>query len=143
MTADGRELKVFYRVLFVCTGNTCRSPLAEVLCKLARPEWEARSRGVAAFGGAGAAEYSQEIAGEYGCDLSGHRAGLVTEGDMEWADTVYGLTAGHTQILRRQFPNFEGKVKELPGGDVPDPIGGTLEDYRACAERLLEEMARL
>jgi protein-tyrosine-phosphatase len=62
---------------------------------------------------------------------------------MEWADVVYGLSAGHTKILREGFPVFAGKINELPGGDVPDPYGGTQRDYLECAERLKREIEGL
>jgi protein-tyrosine-phosphatase len=68
---------------------------------------------------------------------------MVCEDDMAWADTVYGLTAGHNKILRAIFPAFADKIKGLPGGDVPDPIGGTPESYRACAARLEREIMQL
>jgi protein-tyrosine phosphatase len=112
------------------------------LCSLKHPEWEVISRGVAACDGAEASKFSADIAAEYGCDLSGHRARLVLEEDMEWADAVYGLTSGHSQMLRALFPAFADKVKDL-SGDIADPIGGTQECYRACAARLEGEIAKL
>ncbi|MDR0293517.1 MAG: low molecular weight protein arginine phosphatase [Oscillospiraceae bacterium] len=131
------------RVLFVCTGNTCRSPLAEVLCRALKPDWEARSGGLAAYEGADAASFSIEAARGRGCDLTEHKARMVREEDMVWADAVYGLTAAHVAMLRTVFPACADKVRTLPGGDVPDPLGGTLSDYRACAERLKEDIAQL
>jgi protein-tyrosine phosphatase len=131
------------KILFVCTGNTCRSPLAEALCVSLRDGWEARSRGLAAYEGMSATQPACEAARERGYDLTEHRAHLVQEEDMEWADAVYGLTVAHTAMLRTVFPLYADKVAALPGGDVPAPLGGTLEDYRACAERLEKDIIEL
>jgi protein-tyrosine phosphatase len=131
------------KILFVCTGNTCRSPLAEVLYTHCHPEREARSRGLAAYENAGAAAHAAEVARERGCDLSAHQAHMVAGSDMEWADTVYGMTTAHAAMLRTVFPAFADKVKTLPGGNLPDPIGGTMSDYRDCADRLEKDIAEL
>ncbi|MDR1692033.1 MAG: low molecular weight protein arginine phosphatase [Oscillospiraceae bacterium] len=131
------------RVLFVCTGNTCRSPLAEVLAKAARPEWETRSRGLAADDGAGASAYAAEAAKERGCGLIRHAARQLSEEDLLWSDVVYGMTAAHVSVLRNAYPAHAGKIRTLPGGDVPDPFGGELSDYRACAARLAEDIETL
>jgi protein-tyrosine phosphatase len=131
------------KILFICTGNTCRSPLAEVLYTRRYPEREARSRGIAAYENADAAAHSVTVAWEYGCDLSAHRAGMVAERDMEWADAVYGMTTAHAAMLRTIFPAYADKINTLPGGDLPDPLGGTMSDYRICAERLERDVEEL
>lgn len=128
-------------ILFVCTGNTCRSPLAEVLA--ASPDREVRSRGLAAYEGDGASLYAIDAAAELGFDLSGHKARLVSEEDMLWADAVYGMTGGHAVLLKTFFPEHANKVKTLPGGDIHDPAGGELWEYRACAARLREDIKAL
>ncbi len=129
------------KILFVCTGNTCRSPLAEVLA--ASPDREVRSRGLAAYEGDGASLYAIDAAAELGFDLSGHKARLVSADDMLWADAVYGMTQEHAAALRSFFPEHADKVKMLPGGDIPDPVGGELSEYRACAARLREDIKAL
>ncbi|MCL2003277.1 MAG: low molecular weight protein arginine phosphatase [Oscillospiraceae bacterium] len=131
------------KILFVCTGNTCRSPLAEVLCAARKPEWEARSRGLAAYENANAAAHAAEAAREHGCDLSAHQAHMVAERDIDWADTVIGMTTAHAAMLRTLFPAHADKIRTLPGGDLPDPLGGTMSDYRQCADRLEQDVAEL
>jgi protein-tyrosine phosphatase len=130
-------------VLFVCTGNTCRSPLAEVLYTRHYPDREARSRGLAAYENAHAAAHACDAAREKGCDLSAHQAHMVTERDMDWADTVVGMTIAHTAMLRTIFPSHADKITTLPGGDLPDPLGGMMSEYRSCAERLERDIAEL
>jgi protein-tyrosine-phosphatase len=67
---------------------------------------------------------------------------MVSEEDMEWAEAVYGMTKGHSHMLRTIFPTFTDKVKGFIG-DVPDPIGGTMGDYRDCAAQLEREIGSL
>lgn len=129
------------KILFVCTGNTCRSPLAEVLAQKAG--FEARSRGLAAYESAEASKFAITAAAERGCDLTAHEAHSVQESDMSWADTVYGLTMAHVRMLRTVFPTHADKIKPMPGGDVPDPLGGTISDYRACADKIEQDIAEI
>ena len=131
------------KILFVCTGNTCRSPLAEVLCARLRPGWETRSRGLAAYENAAATSHAADAARELDCDLAAHQAHMVQERDMEWADTVVGMTTAHAAMLRTVFPAYGGKIRTMPGGDIPDPLGGTMSDYRVCAARIEQDLAEL
>jgi protein-tyrosine-phosphatase len=91
----------------------------------------------------GAAQSAVAAARERECDLTAHQAHLVREEDMAWADAVYGLTMAHVRTLRTVFPPHAEKTHLLPGGDVPDPLGGTLDDYRKCAERLEKDFTEL
>jgi protein-tyrosine-phosphatase len=68
---------------------------------------------------------------------------MVAERDMVWADAVYGMTMAHAAMLRTIFPDFADKIKTLPGGDLQDPLGGTMGDYRACADRLEGDISEL
>lgn len=129
------------RLLFVCTGNTCRSPIAAAL-------WRARggradSAGLAVREGEPASRYAALAAAERGGDLSAHFARRVTAADVAAADRVYGLTEGHAAALRTCFPLWADKIDVLPLS-VSDPFGGDMEDYRRCAEvidRALDALA--
>ena len=122
-----------YRLLFVCTGNTCRSPLAEAL---ARRELEARgwsqvevaSAGTSAMDGAPASDGSLRAAARNGLDLSGHRARFLTPAMVDEADVVLTMSASH--LMRVLGLGGEDKAEILTrfvgGGErgVPDPFGG-------------------
>lgn len=127
-------------IVFVCTGNTCRSPMAEgIFNTLARDggiECRAESCGIFADAGAPASREAVTAAAVYGADISGHTARPVSEALVEAADAVYCMTAQQTEQLRTVFPAHEDKIKDMPGGDIPDPYGGTDDVYAVTAERL-------
>lgn len=143
-------------VLFVCTGNTCRSPLAERLCRRlladrlgCRPhELEARgfvlqSAGVMAYPGDVASPPAVDVAAEMGAELADHRSRPVTPELLAGVTDVIAMTAGHLGLLLHRFGGV-GPQPELlsESGDVPDPIGGTLDDYRACAQDIAGHLDR-
>ncbi len=136
-----------FNILFVCTGNTCRSPMAAGLARAALKErqWshvEVESAGVAAPPGAPAAEHARQVMAELGQDLTGHRARLLTQELAEWADLVAVMGPGHARAVASLAG--EGKVSLITdflegsgsGRPVPDPFGGDLELYRETRDRL-------
>lgn len=143
-------------VLFVCTGNTCRSPLAEAVCKrlladrlnCSLGELESRgfvvnSAGVMAYPGEAASEGAVIAAGELGADLAGHRSRPVNPELLANATHVVAMTHGHLAVLAVRFPNAGPSPAVLADGvDIPDPIGGELEEYRACARAIAGHLDR-
>lgn len=141
-------------VLLVCSGNTCRSPLAAAILadKLAKlPEFadaSIQSAGVAAWDGTPASEGSYLVALERGLDLSGHRARMLTADQIRDADLI--LTMSEAQARRVAELGGEQKVYTLadyagdPEGrrDIPDPMGGDVALYREVAT-LLDELLTL
>ncbi|RXJ02710.1 low molecular weight protein arginine phosphatase [Anaerobacillus alkaliphilus] len=99
-------------ILFVCTGNTCRSPLAQALLKQKRPDLEVKSAGVSALPGMNASEGTLEVLHEKGISLV-HSSSLVDKEVMEWADLVLTLTESHKALLVKQFPLFVDKIHTL------------------------------
>ena len=134
------------RILFVCTGNICRSPLAEALLKRALHERgvedvSVESAGTGAWDGAPASEGAYLVALERGLDLSGHRARLLTREIVE--DAALMLTMARHHRARVHELGGEGRVHVLgeyvgktgEDAEVGDPFGGDLEVYRdTCAE---------
>lgn len=147
-TLDGAE-NPEVNILLVCSGNTCRSPMAEVLM---RGIWRSEcpglrlnvwSRGTSAMDGMPATPEAQTAMAARGLDLSGHRARTVTEEDLARADAVITMTAGHKTTLTRLYPHHAGKVVTLSAasggavpGDVSDPIGCGQAAYDKTAQDL-------
>ena len=133
---------------FVCTGNTCRSPMAAALLNHvgAAHGFLAFSRGIAAQSGAPISENAclaleaAGIASEGRNDYRRHRAVQLTAEDFERCDGVFALSPAHASALISAFPEYASRVRVL--GDVSDPYGGDLARYKRCLadiERAMRE----
>ena len=135
------------RVLFVCTGNICRSPMAEAMARAmlkerGRADIVVSSAGTSASVGSPASEGAYLVGIEKGFDLSAHLASQLTEELVEDADLILAMSVHH--VHRAEMLGGEGKTYLLGGyagrdadtEEVDDPFGGDLEDYRVTHEQL-------
>ncbi|MBR6531723.1 MAG: ribosomal protein S18-alanine N-acetyltransferase [Clostridia bacterium] len=125
-------------ITFVCTGNTCRSAMAEGLFKKMLEERgitdiTCRSCGLAAYTGDEASPQAVEVCRERGVDLSTHRATVFNRYIFDETDIMVCMTENHKGAVMRLNPTFRVIV---PDGGVPDPYGGNVEIYRNCADSL-------
>lgn len=139
------------RVVFICTGNTCRSPLAEALCKKrladrlgCHPEelpahgYLIGSAGLAAASGAPAAAEAIAVAAAHGADLTKHRSRPLTEDLVDTAEHLLCMTEGHVAALTQVLPEgvTQPRLLSNDGSDVHDPIGQSRQVYEACAQQI-------
>ncbi|RYG10363.1 MAG: low molecular weight phosphotyrosine protein phosphatase [Burkholderiales bacterium] len=119
------------KILVVCVGNICRSPVAEGLLKAALPDAEVWSAGLGALVGNPADPMAAGIAKDHGIDISEHRAQQIAGWMLVKADLVLCMEAGHQRELQKQYPTARGKIRRLgdfgAGGafDVADPYRQT------------------
>jgi protein-tyrosine phosphatase len=145
-------------VVFLCTGNTCRSPLAAALSVRSWGDLAVfSSAGLQAIPGEPASDGARLVAAEMGADLSGHRSRLVDAALLAEANWVIGMTRSHAAIFRARYGDrYGGRIGLLgePGVDlgrhetsaaaeeVRDPFGGEIEGYRA-AGRQIDRLLRI
>lgn len=126
------------KLLFICTGNTCRSPLAAGYAKTL-PGIEADSCGLAAVPNAPATKQAITVACEYGFDLSLHRAKPVTAKTVQWADRIFVMSPQHQTLLTQRFPQAQDKISVL---HIADPYGGSVDTYRACMKQMITALEK-
>lgn len=140
------------KVLFVCTGNTCRSPMAEAIArgeaKKLNLNFEFSSAGIFAVKGEAATLNACEALDTMGYSLCNHIADVLTKDMLEEADIVITLSENHRSYIIGLYPEYEHKVFTLlpyvgGKGDVDDPFGGDLTTYRLCAEKIKETVIKL
>jgi protein arginine phosphatase len=142
------------KILFVCTGNTCRSAVAEVLFRKMAAEAglpaEVRSAGVAALEDMPSPPEALKTLSERNADGSAHRSRLLDEGMVNWADLILAMETAHQMMTVLRFPGAVGKIHTLRRYvkmegplDIADPIGRPQKVYDVCAAQIEEALKKL
>lgn len=140
-------------VIFICTGNVCRSPMAEGFYRqLTKSDDSIRvgSAGISAFDGQAASQHSVSVMKEEHIDISHHASRMLNANIVDQATHIFGMTRAHRDAVQMMFPEAREKVfvlREFLVGpdadfdlDVSDPIGGSLEEYMRTRNLIKEAL---
>lgn len=138
------------KVFFICTGNTCRSPIAEALAKsmCKNEDIFIASRGILG-NGSPASQAAIEAVLRYKLDLSEHKSKTISKDELETATIILTMTKEHKELIVYSFPEYSEKVFTLyeyvlnEEKDIQDPFGNDFETYMICAKEIKELIEKI
>src|SRR6266566_9396934 len=142
-------------ILFVCTGNVCRSPMAEGIFRQAirgRSDYRVVSAGLGAMEGQSPSPYAVQAVRELGIDISGQRSRMLTPELVHQADFIFGMTHSHIDTVMLLYPQAAEKtflLREFDETldffekDISDPIGGSYDVYVNCRDQIEQGIASM
>lgn len=131
------------KILFVCTGNTCRSPMAEALfnAKYSGTGYTAHSAGIYGDGVSPVSENTRAVLKLSGIDFC-HTSTPLTEDMMKRYDFIFGMTRAHTILIQNMFPEYKNKIMPFPI-EIDDPYGGDIDEYHECKTQIMKGLEML
>src|SRR5712672_499447 len=142
-------------ILFVCTGNVCRSPMAEGIFRQAtrsRGDYRVLSAGLGAMEGQPPSPYAVQAVRELGIDISSQRSRMLTPELVHQSDFIFGMTHSHIDTVMLLYPHAAEKTfmlrefdetLDLFEKDISDPIGGSYDVYLSCRDQIEQGIASL
>ena len=134
------------KILFVCTGNTCRSPMAQAMAsQIFGEKYQIISAGLMAMPNASASVNAVAVMNKLQLSLINHKAQLVTESLLEEADIILTMTENHKEALMQAAPGKVYTLGEYADGNtsIGDPFGGDLNVYQNCANEIYELLLKI
>lgn len=158
-----RELKIqevekIKRIIFVCTGNTCRSPIAEYILRdmienseqMEEDNWKILSAGISAIKGVKASDKTEQVMNELNLDLSDHLSRSIETIEFKKSDLILTMSRKHSRFLILDHPNLADNIFTLKefaenqaGKDIEDPFGLSLTVYRDTRDEIKLELEKI
>ena len=128
---------MIHSILFICTGNTCRSAMAEAMLKhmLAKEGLqgiEVFSRGIGVWDPQPMSDETRAALKAIGIEPGPHESKAVGEEDIDKADRAYVMTFHHKRVLLKNYPHAKEKIRLLADSEIDDPVGGSPEVFEKC-----------